>query len=479
MYILQNAMQNLTRNKGRNLMVAAIIFVIIVSCVTALMINNTAAGVIEDYKARFGSEVSIVPNMGRIMQSAGNTNRVMRPSIPAEQLLIFADSEYLLDSVLTARGRGTSENLKAIDEDKGGGGGPSLSGGGPAGAPQPRQYTFKLWANLYDDFTDGYRELTEGSRFPVNPGECLISRDLLVNSGLSVGDTVTINSDVDIPGGQPGEEAYYDISFSLTIVGTYIDMTDEYSAGMRENAYNNRRNEIYMFFDDLAAEVTEGMAGIGIDAKYYLKNPGMLAAFSAELYAKGLSEDFDVSTDEAGYNTVVSPVEGMKSISITFVIIVLVFGAIIIALLSSIAIRERKYEIGVLRAMGMKKSKVALGLWAETLAITMLCLVVGLGVGSLVAQPVANVLLEQQVEAAENAQSQNNRIPPGAMTTRSVMGVASGTTAESIKSIRIAVGFDTILQIVAIALLLSSLAGLISTQKITKYETIKILMERN
>ncbi|WP_438940338.1 hypothetical protein [Lacrimispora defluvii] len=29
--------------------------------------------------------------------------------------------------------------------------------------------------------------------------------------------------------------------------------------------------------------------------------------------------------------------------------------------------RERKYEIGVLRAMGMKKGKVALGLWTWTL----------------------------------------------------------------------------------------------------------------
>jgi len=51
----------------------------------------------------------------------------------------------------------------------------------------------------------------------------------------------------------------------------------------------------------------------------------------------------------AGYQKVVGPVEGLKKISLTFMIIVLIFGAMILMLLSSIAIRERKYEIGVLR----------------------------------------------------------------------------------------------------------------------------------
>jgi putative ABC transport system permease protein len=37
----------------------------------------------------------------------------------------------------------------------------------------------------------------------------------------------------------------------------------------------------------------------------------------------------------------------------------------------------------------------------------------------------------------------------------------------------------TVLEILGIALLLSSVAGIVSTTQITKYEPIKILMERN
>lgn len=73
-------------------------------------------------------------------------------------------------------------------------------------------------------------------------------------------------------------------------------------------------------------------------------------------------------------------------------IVVLIFGGIIIALLTSIAFRERKYEIGVLRAMGLKKWKVALGLWSELLILKCVCLMLGLGAGTLAAQPITDAL---------------------------------------------------------------------------------------
>ncbi|MDR2035853.1 MAG: FtsX-like permease family protein [Coriobacteriales bacterium] len=504
MYIIQNAMQNLLRNKGRNLMMAAIIFVVIVSSVVALIINNTASGVINDYKTRFGSEVYLTVNMEKVIQESDGSSRIARPTIPAEQLLAFASSDYLLSTKMTAGGRGNSDDLKAIDEDKGPGGGPMLSmgpvpgGGGPGDSnlssiPKTRQYYYHLFANQYDDFESGSRELTEGSRFPEKSGECLISQELLENSGLAIGDTIKINSDINDPGTGPGDETYYDIEFQLTIVGTYQDLTDEYGNSMMENAFTNRRNEIFMYIDDLASVVTEGLMGIDVNATYYLKDPDLLEAFTAELRAKGLKETFDVTTDEASYNAIVGPVVAMKGISLTFVAIVLAFGAIIVALLASLAVRERKYEIGVLRAMGMKKSRVALGLWTETITITAFCLVIGLAVGGFAAQPITNILLDQQVEAAEQAQSNSFMPQPGGSGPVAIGGGPAGptvtagpapgffgqTSAETIKSIDVAINLETILEIIVIALVLSSLAGLIAIRRITKYEPMKILMERN
>ena len=95
----------------------------------------------------------------------------------------------------------------------------------------------------------------------------------------------------------------------------------------------------------------------------------------------------------------------MKGIFLTFMIVVIILGSIILALLSSITIRERKYEIGVLRAMGMKKAK-SRGLISEALMITAVCLVVGLVIGS--ALSTANTILQNQIEA-RNRQSKRTR----------------------------------------------------------------------
>jgi putative ABC transport system permease protein len=104
---------------------------------------------------------------------------------------------------------------------------------------------------------------------------------------------------------------------------------------------------------------------------------------------------------------VVGPVEGLAKVTNTFLIVVLVLGSMILILLSTLAIRERKYEIGVLRAMGMKKAKVALGLLTEMLVITVICLILGLGIGMVASQPVADSLLASQIELAEENSNTN------------------------------------------------------------------------
>jgi putative ABC transport system permease protein len=460
-------------------MIGGIVFVIIVSVVTALMINNTADGVINDYKTRFGSEVSFSPNMQRMNEAARESGLgiMTRPSIAPEDLIKFGQSDYLKETIYTAQTKAICEQLKPIDEDKGGEGAGMMSSASGDSTSQGRQYFHKLFGDYYADFKNGLRELTEGSRYPANANECIISQELLENSELSIGDVITVNSALEDVTGGPGNTVYTDISWEFTIVGTYYDLTDEYGNGMRENAFTNRRNEIITTFEAISEQMIAGLNGISVEAKFYLKNPGLLEAFTDEVHAKGLSSIYDVNTDSASYDAVVGPVEGLKGISITFVIIVLAFGSIILALLASIAIRERKYEIGVLRAMGMDKIKVVAGLWTETLTITVICLVIGLGVGMMVAQPVTNVMLDQQVAAAEKTNT-NTGIPQGAVLSGGGTGSGARTDAEPLKNLNVSLNFLTFVEIIGIALLLTSLSGVIATQKITKYEPIKILMER-
>ena len=77
----------------------------------------------------------------------------------------------------------------------------------------------------------------------------------------------------------------------------------------------------------------------GVDAVYYLKQPAMLTDFEMELRDKGLPDNYMVRTDESAFESVAGPVESLQNLALTFLIIVLVLGAIIMVLLSAITIR--------------------------------------------------------------------------------------------------------------------------------------------
>lgn len=200
----------------------------------------------------------------------------------------------------------------------------------------------------------------------------------------------------------------------------------------------------------------------------FLKDPSMLEAFQKEAADKGLAPYYRATTDESAYNKIVDPVEGISKIVTIFLIVVLVFGGVILLFLSVMTIRERKYEIGVLRAMGMRRDKVIVGMVCESMLIALLCLTIGLTLSTALSQPIADTLLEDQIRIAEE-QKQNSGIVelvPGAEDERAISELSVQLTPQAV------------LQIGALALalvLISSMAGILY---ITRFEPVKILSER-
>ena len=536
MYILQNAGKNILRNKGRNILMGVIILAIIATSAVALIINNTSNAIIDDYRERFASEVRIVPDLERVrdeamraMQEGGGIGGMMRgggaamrnlmavPQIMPEQYIAFSHSQYIRETIFTASvSVHNSDDISPIDEELGGSGemmrvaggmGMRMIRGDGSVAEEVELYESEIaqmpsfYANLMgfthlpEEFTNGTRRLASGY-FPSDIGEAILSRDLLENSELSIGDVITLTTTL-VAAADPDyddntELVTYDITYTLTIVGYFDDITPEYAIPFMQNAFLNRRNEIITTADTVLGGMREGFTGIRASATYYLHNPDMLSAFEAEMRALGLDDMFLVTTDEAGYNAVVQPVEGLRSVTFTFVIVVISLGAVILILLSTISIRERKYEIGVLRAMGMKKSKVALGLLSEVVMITLVCLVVGLGAGIVVAQPVSDMLLDNQLQQIEPQTQDNPTVQFGNFgrggmggAVRGIGGMVGGafggildTPAEALQSMDVSISAVSIGQIILVSLILAIVSSIVGIAHVTKYEPIKILSER-
>ncbi len=464
MYVLKNAMKNIWRNKGRNSLIGIIILGIIVSTVVAFSINTTTDEIIKDYKNRFGSEVTLSPDMEKLMSQSQTGKRP--EAITNKQYFDFAKSEYIKESIFKTEFGVLSKTLKAVDSDvdKNNGMSSSTLIGTDGKQIQSDPPKIKIVGNSdlksLEEFNNDKRKIIEGEIYKEKD-ECVVSKEFAELNNIKVGDIIDVNRVVNID-----EEP-----FKLKVSGIYLDATDEYSGLPFKEAYMNRRNEILTSF-----ETAQGMyknEDLYVDAKYFLKNPDMLKDFEKEIRAKGLPNIFNVATDEASYNKIVGPVEGLSSITLMFVLVVLGLGSIILVLLNTLSIKERKYEIGVLRAIGMKKWKVASGLISEALMVTVICLGIGIGVGSIVAQPVSNTLLQKQLASQKEAQ---NKPTNGFMITT---GNSNGETdLETISEIDVKLNGKALLEVTGIALLIVLLSSAVGVSYITKYEPRKILTER-
>jgi len=469
MYLITNAMKNLARNKGRNILIAGVILAIIVGAVVTLTINNAAAKVIDNIRLDLGSRVEIRQDFMEMRQIGLGREDASYISIDA--FLSFAESDYLSKAIFGANMYAWSNTFRAVDDW-------SENPGETTRINDYGEEVFVETCKLVTTSEPGtladfgtLREITLGRMFS-NLNECIISVELASLNYINPGDIIELESGPYSPGKK----------YQLTVVGIYSDTTADYTnwfLAIYGRFADNRRNEIITSFDTLIAAGWETNYGLDMKSEYYLRNPDNIQRFEAEVRSKGLPVTYNVSINQAAYDKVTGPLSGMKNAAVTFMIVTLILGAIVLALISFLAIRERKYEIGVLRAMGMERGKVAFGILSEAVMIAVMCLVIGLGAGSLAAQPVADGILAGRVAAAEAEDAAGggaNRVlfAGGQMQTDDY---AAGYVPES--EIQVRVGADVLIQIFILTLGLAALSGIIGIVIITKYEPLKILRERN
>lgn len=443
MYILKNAFKNLTRNKGRNLLIGFITLAIIIAVSASIVINTTVESITKDYKTRFGAEVSLYFDYEKSKQYSNLQNPT------AELTMDIGKSELLQKTNYEATITVVLNELKALDEDAMGDNSISSSLGNDRLSTNARVKAY----STAEEFTNGKREIIEGRMFE-NKDECVISEEFAKLNGLSVGDKITVTND--------NKKSL--MPHALTICGIYADNTANMSPAFRHPLLN-RGNEIVVSIETaFGMELFDDKGDLS--ATYFLKEPGLLEAFAKEAREKGLPEYYRATIDEEGYNRIVGPVEGIAGIVSAFLTLVLVFGGIILLFLSVMAIRERKYEIGVLRAMGMKRIKLIAGMVCESLLIAGVCLVIGLGLATTLSQPIADTLLEDQLRLAEEQREGTFELVPGDESKQAVSEISVSLTPQAI------------IQIVSLALLLIVISSLSGVLYISKFEPMKILSER-
>ncbi|WP_270941670.1 ABC transporter permease [Romboutsia lituseburensis] len=465
MYIFKNALKNLARNKGRNTLLGIIMTAILSCTAISILINTTSNEIIKDYKDRFGAEVFIQPNMEKTQEKINEgkfeeVNKGVSNDIKEK----ISKSKYVKETIFSLTFSGYSKDIKSIDQpdssrDIDMSNVIAIGGQGNLKKSPNLNVIGGLNEEGNKEFKNGTRKIIEG-KMPKKNNEAIVSEEFAKLNNLKVGDNIKIKN--------PQDPDNFD-SLDLYIAGIYYDGAKSNDYGIKHHMLN-RSNEIITTYDTLKLyDKKSSQDLVTMDAKYYLKDPDLAEDFNKEAHKMGLSELFDLSVDASSYNSIVKPVEGLKGVSKIFMTLVLGFGGSVLVLISILAIRERKYEIGVLRAMGMKKGKVALGLIFETLSMIAISLSIGLTIGSISAQPVSNMLLQGQIDAQKQAESMSMTV-----------GFAGPSTIEpALEKLDVFLSAEAILSIILIALLLGVVSAGIGILYINRYEPRKILTERN
>lgn len=490
MYLFKNAWRNIIRSKGRNILIGIIITVITISGCIALSIHKSGTTLVENYKEENLLEVSFQLDP-MALRDASTEEKEAFNSLDVEQVLKLGESSFVSEYYYTLETSLESSSVTAVNYNEMKMNEEEINDHGSRKSEFGNMGSFRLTAysdfSYLDDFLSGTKKIISGKMIDRDSTdeEIVISEDLATENELELGDTVTFYL--------PTDES---VSYRFTIVGIYEDNSNiEENSFMAMNVMNSR-NQLYTNLDTineiLANEETNSdtttkqmMSKNGLTAKFYLQNnlEETIDGFEQEAREKGLSNYYSLTTNEEALLETLKPIQNLSDYSLTFLIVILIVGALILFVINMINIRERKYEIGVLRAIGMNKKKVTLQLVLEIAIVSMISLILGTGIGTILSQPVTNQMLNSEIASYQEKltnQQQNfgegNFSRPQRGNQNSFERMMNST--NYIDSLTVSIDLGIVVQLFLVSLLLTIVSGSIAIMFVNQYEPNKILQNR-
>lgn len=490
MYIVKNACKSIIRAKGRTVVIFILVFLIAVSSCVALSVRNSA----QTAKAAAYDALSITAQISTNRQSImgrGNFDRdsmmnQLSQALTLDEMNYYAKSEFVDHFYYSMSvGLNVSEDFSVYETSSSIGFGSSKFGG--MGGKSSADLTVIGYSShdAMTGFLSGENVICDGTVFDQGSADntCMISYELAVLNNLSVGDTFLLHN--------PAKE---DQCYEMTVCGIFENRTtDAYS-----NTVFTTYNSLSAIVKDTEKDAWESTNDRGVTTTTALRasTVGTYVFYTAENYksfctdveAMGLDTNLNTvtSSDLSQYEKSIVPLESLSKFTMVFFLVVLLIGGSILVIFNMFTVREQKYEIGVLAAIGMKKGKVAVQFLTEAFLVTLAAVVIGTGVGAAVSNPVGNYLLQEQIASVQTdsaAVEQNfgggfqggNRVQSfGSMAGR------PGTTqkVQYLDSLNASTDVTVLFSLMAISILLTLLASGIGMISVLCYEPLKILSER-
>ncbi len=419
MSVLARSVGNAFRNKIRTAAVVAVLAVAIGLALAMLVANQAVGAKVQELNASVGTTLTVNPAGGQGFEGGGEpltTAEAETAASVANVTAVVGTKALRLQTTTTA----TTGATTGTTQQAGPGG-----GFGPGG--QQATVSTNLTAAV-DAGTLGNRNNASGSTGTTNqPARTLpitatgigaevdtTGKALDITSGTGLGD-YTASEAKALVGTSLAEKN------SLTLGSTFIIHDKTFTvAGIFDAGTTFGNNAVYVTLPEAQtlAETPDELSTMIVTVN---SMENVDSTKTAVQDALGTTKA-DVTQGQRNLETAVSSLDSVKNISLIAFIAALATAGIIILLIMVMLVRERRREIGVLKAIGARNRTIGLQFVLESLVLVALGSVVGAVIASLASGGIASALISSNTTTTAATTTQRGGGLAGAVPNGAVPG---------------------------------------------------------
>ncbi|WP_144508725.1 ABC transporter permease [Bacillus mycoides] len=390
MNFIKRAFLSMKQRKVKSLIFLCIFFIVTNLVLAGFAIQNASQQASDLARKKLGADVTLNLDMEKVIkqaQAGGKGGMIETPSLDKSEVEKLAKSSYVKDYNFTVPSMGTADGFTPIKAEENTDNQSRMM----PNIPEDLSIEGLRDSNLEASFKDGTSKIVDGKAITAdlkNKKVALIEESLAEKNNLKVGDKIKWKSPEDKP-------------MEYEIIGIYkTEAQAPNMGGMSAPAIMNPANKLYVPYGSLTSDEK---SSIQINkAVYYLKDPNYIEQFKKE--AKKTDIDFDkfqLDAHDKLYKQMSAPIENIASVSKMMVYVVSIAGAVILGLIITLSIKERRKEIGILLSIGEKKWKMIGQLMVEILCVAVLAFGLSLTTGEKVSQKIGDKLLTNEIATTE------------------------------------------------------------------------------
>ncbi|MEC1337579.1 ABC transporter permease [Bacillus velezensis] len=475
MNFIKRAFWSMKEKKGKTFLQLVVFSVICIFVLSGLTIQSAAKKSSELARQQLGGSVTLQADRQKQMaqqQKDGEKRTFESTPISVSDAKKLTSLQHVKNyNFLTT----ASANAETFDAIKSSGDSPSsgagrFQGGGRQMISADISIEGVLSTALLDDFTGGSSKITDGRAITKTDADAkvaVINETLADQNKLKVGGSITVSSAADDS-----------VKTKLKIVGIY-KTTSSGDDQAQHFSFLNPDNKIYTPYTAAAALKGSDYKNKISSAVYYMDDAKYIDSFVAAAKKTSIDDKtYALTTNDQVYQQMVGPIENVASFSKNVVYLVSIAGAVILGLIVMMSIRERKYEMGVLMAIGEKRWKLIGQFLTEILVVAVIAIGIASVTGSLVANQLGNQLLSQQVSLADDSQQQTSGWGGGEMPRGGGLFGQHSSGADVISTMQVNVSLNDLLILGGIGVAIAVIATLLPSVSVMRLHPKTILTKQ-